>query len=190
MIIGCDPDNNFCGAGWTMCSYPNRVKMVGRSIYQPRFIGQNACFYVAFTLAFHADVGTCQIGRTNVSNLTVENQDLEVNSRQSLRFKPLHKAEYLSKSARKSGPGSLACINRTSTPRRNRISKAARKGLLPAPTFTYKSLTSAVPIQSECLMRATRLNTSIIMSGTSYVAYHLLLIVSLETAYPQKQYSE
>ena len=64
-----------------MCSYPNRVKMVGRSIYQPRFIGQNACFYVAFTLAFHADVGTCQIGRTNVGNLTVENHDLEMNPR-------------------------------------------------------------------------------------------------------------
>ena len=62
-----------------MGSRPDRVKMVGCSIYQSQFVGQNPCLEIALVITLHTDAGACQIGRTDVGCLTVENHHFEMN---------------------------------------------------------------------------------------------------------------
>lgn len=169
-----------------MGSHPDRVKMVGRSIYQPRFIGQNARFKVAFPIAFHADTGTCQVCRTDVGNLTVENQDLEMNSRTQPAFQTtpqggvsveirlevrprffgvhqpyLHAPPYQNVQHRKEG-------------------FATRSDLY----VQILDVGRADPQRVSYEGHATQ--NFIIMGRISYIVYHPLLDVSFETARPKK----
>lgn len=78
---------------------------------------------------------------------------------QSTRSMPSIRFGYLSKSFRNADPGSFVWIRRISTPRFTRSDKTSKSGFAFRPSFTYKSLMSAVPIHSVFRTLSIRLIT-------------------------------
>ena len=68
-------------ASFTFKAGPDAVKLIHGSFYEFRIIGQDSGLEIAVPGAFHADAGAGEIGRTDVGQLAVEDQNLEVYAR-------------------------------------------------------------------------------------------------------------
>ncbi len=75
-------------AGFAVMPLPDGVEVIGGGIDQRRIVGEDAGLEVAVAFAFHADAGTCEVGRANVGGSAVENHYLEMHPWAEPPFQP------------------------------------------------------------------------------------------------------
>ena len=61
-----------------MFAYPDGIELVHGLFNQFGIVGEDASLEVARSITFHADSCTGEVGASNISHLTVEDQDLEM----------------------------------------------------------------------------------------------------------------
>lgn len=69
-------------------SSPNRIKLIHGGFYEGGIVSKNPGLEVTCPGAFHPDAGAGQVGRTEVGDLGVEDDDLEMNTGTKHTLKP------------------------------------------------------------------------------------------------------
>lgn len=119
-----------------MYAVPYGIELVGGSIDQHRVVSQYSRFEITGRSAFHAESCSGQIGRTDISHPTIEDQNLEMDARTQLPLQPTPQQRVFIEIVGKIPPGLFGMNQPYLDTVANKFSNTFSRGTDPAPSFT------------------------------------------------------
>lgn len=141
-------------AAGAVLATPDAVELLHGGFDEAGIIGEDACLEVTAVTAFHADAGSGKVGGADVGGLKVEDEYFEVDSRAEHLLQRRLQYRVTVKVFSECRPRLFGMDETYLHAMLQKIGKDPEKRFCAVAGFTWRSLMSAVPIQSDFFTEA------------------------------------